>query len=253
MKKILTFLFVVLGFAAQAQFSIGSNVSANHFGYAKPNNQNKDYFYTFSPTLRVGYRWNDHFSAGINADISYLCNAEKRPSPVDDQGLAYPAYTYAQNIYRAFEHLSWKAGFWLRYDLHLTEHLLFFANLGIDAGSMYGRRISEDVDIYQFETRHTENSYYGNHNKSLASLGAVITPGVAYRFNTHWTAELWLDLLRMSYSHLVIKNKETTTAQYNFFHFGSQSEDEFYLDIDYLYQYTFLSSSNFRLGFTFTF
>ncbi|MBR1835551.1 MAG: hypothetical protein IJ785_08650 [Bacteroidales bacterium] len=223
MKKILILLLTTASFAAQGQWLVGANASFNRFGNERNQRNSINYFYTLTPTLDVGYRIGAHLSTGVSASVNYATSTTKyRISN------AVPALydQYKETEKDAMQYLSWRAGIWLRYDLPLTEHLLLFAHLNLAGGSDHQRRVVDESfynsQTQQMETRHRETTQYGNASHQVLGFNADITPGVAYRFDSHWTAELWLDILKIAYMQNWNKASRSTVQTLNSLIFGQQ-------------------------------
>ena len=254
MKKLfLIVLCLGVGVAARAQFCIGAGMAAHgtRFNEQYSSGAEHEGYYCLGPTLRVGYHWANGLSAGLDAEMTYLhdsrrygYNSNVQPA-MDD-----PAKLYSETSLYYDEKLTWTAGGWLRYDLPLTSRLTVFANLSVGGGSLYGRGVHENWEYSELtgqrELHRTERSTYGNRNNTVASLSACLTPGVACRLGSHWQAELWLDLLQISYRHFTVWQRaegrvlhaavdaydydgkadgNVTEQHLDMFYFGSRSSD----------------------------
>lgn len=215
MKKTVLILFcVAASVAAQAQFTLGAGFSANGL-LGRENNSygvDLDNQYSLTPSLRMGYRWASGLSAGMEGSLTYVCGSTEV-----SYNEPYPTLYQSGDRCTTTEVLSWQGGAWVRYDLPLGGRLSLFANLGVGAGSMYSRTVREYTHFDELtgerETVRTEYNEFGNRNSQLRTFDLRLTPGVACRLGSHWTAELWLDMLQIGYSHFMQSEKESTVAE----------------------------------------
>ena len=244
MKKIVILLLLAAAVTAQAQFTVGINTGFNINRDARADHSRIDYTYSLTPNLFLGYRFGNNISVGVTGNLGYYCDAYHQYYHSDQTTYGTP--------YRAYESLLWTAGLFTRYDIPLTEHLSVFADLTISLGSTYSRSKRSAFD----QSGVTEYSRNLNDGKVLL-CNAVLTPGVSYRFNSHLSADLHLDLLQIAYRHFTLSPKEAEAEpnlpvqvdNYNVYfddiRFGSR------IYIPYSNQAYF--SSTFRIGINYTF
>lgn len=248
-KQVFIIFCLVAGLSAQAQVSLSAGFSANGTGFKEQYATGAEHegYYSLAPTLRVGYRWANGLSAGLGAELSYLRDSRHYGYDYDVQpAVGNPAELYSPTSQYYDETLEWTAGGWLRYDLPLTSRLSLFANLSVGGGSLY-KRVTRENWVYdeltgQREQRITENVIYGNRNNTVTTLNVCLTPGVACRLGSHWQAELWLDLLQVSYLLFTVTEKSEsqiwppnvdkadgyiTKLHLDMFHFGSRQSEWF--------------------------
>lgn len=245
MKKTIILLLLAVSVTTQAQFSVGVNSGYNRFS-RNETTQNRC-TYTLTPNLLLGYRINDHFTVGLTGSINYLCD--------DIQYHKEPDYWNGFDISRTQNILTWFAGAFTRYDIHLTEHLSLFAHLRFDFGKSFIRQRHERMA-----------ADYQNHDSGYTTIldfyDVTITPGISYRFNNHLSADFYLNLLNLSYFHgtyysyYINKSNPGFVLEYPYstFSFGSESAfAQAIYDYNNFIGQTIKSHSTFNIGINYTF
>ena len=242
MKKIITLILIVTAATAQAQFTVGVNGGFNR-SVCNETTQNS-YTYSLTPTLLLGYRINNHFTVGLTGSLEYLCD--------DIQYHKEPDYFNGFDISRTQNILTWYAGAFTRYDILLTEHLSLFAHLKLYLGKSFLRQRHERMAA-QYQTQTHDSGY----KKNLDFYEVTLTPGLSYRFNSHLSADLYLNLLSISYIHGTYYSyyiNKSAFVPYSTFSFGSEGSFA-----QKLYEYSNLigqnikSLSTFNIGINYTF
>ena len=249
MKKILLIALLGISVSVQAQFSVSVNAG---FDCAGTHNENaSDHRYTLSPTLRAGYRLSDRLTVGITAGTE-IGNYQGIWRTSNQPDIINVDFRNRHTI----NNLSWHAGLYSHYDFSVTEHLTLFADLAVTLGSYYTRTVIEYYNIHSFApfdtTLHTE-THTGNN--AILFYGAVITPGLGYRFTPRLSIELHLDLLHLAYTHTAVtpKNSKKTT-HYDTFKMGAYNYPIDYNYAEYSsFQPTGYRNSLFHIGATYTF
>lgn len=234
MKKAVFLAIMAIGLCANAQFSISTNLALD-YGKTSINETHSNNLHVFSvtPSVRAGYRWNEHFSAGLTFDLAYMHIGEQNnySNPVLD------LYNQGTYDYWISEHLNWLTGVFVRYDISLTQRLALFAEFTAKMGKAYGSEKRYNNTTKQLESHEIVTSLYGNLNNTVTCTALQLTPGVSFRFNSHWSAELYLDLLQIGYKNITMKLKEVnysdihptstsnnqSTYSYSTLSFGSNS------------------------------
>lgn len=221
-KPVLSFLMLfAVTVAAQAQITVGISSGFNTIGSTvkSPNNywfdasNGNSYAYYLSPSLNLGYQLSNNIAIGLTGGIVYYCEGES----VDADIASLTQYNRA-DIHTASENLSWNAGVFARYNMHLIGNLSLFAHLKVDFGSVYYRWVDDWLD-YQGQISRTTTESYG----AITYFSeAILTPGISYRFNSHLSADIYLNLLHIAYIHSTIKDDDDRNY-YGQLSFGLQS------------------------------
>ena len=157
--------------------------------------------------------------------------------PADDSW-----FNYERTKRHADKGISWNVGAYARYDLPLTDRLALFANLSVAFGkakSSYTRDyIFYNTDTRNFETR----TYTRDNDRDITYTEVALVPGVSYRFSTHLSADLYLNLLQIAYTHTtLIESPQAEPAD------KASSDDKVTLS-----SFTF-GNTTFRIGINYTF
>ena len=254
MKKIIFLLFAVAGMAAQAQFTLGFNSGFSHLNHN--GEKRNEYLYTLSPGLMLGYRVADHLTVGITGNISYMCNGDRYEVPENPPAQPGEYPNYYDTKYSCDEVLLWNAGVYAHYDIPLTSHLSLFAHLTAGYGNTYSRHVVEKL-IYNPSTQsYDSRTTKRNGDNIIASMHADLTPGVSYHFNSHLSADLYLNVLSLSYCHYTIHPRKggSSKVSYNTTSFGTQN---YLMWVFLMDSYQLMTSpgqlSSFNIGINYTF
>lgn len=256
MKKTVILLLFAATMTAQAQFTIGINTGFNHLGsynhLLQENEGNLAYF--LSPNLLVGYHLNDHLTVGFTGGIKYFCEGQSEQTT----DLSLVPYNDA-TTHDYEEDLAWNAGAYARYDIHLTDRLLLFAHLCIGFGCVYHR---DQYEYWRFN--HSSGNYEvqtntGGSGVSTTFTEATLTPGVSYRFSKHLSADLYLNLLNVCFTHATVKYDDERKSTFHQLSNGSQSLllnpyeylNQNYFDFPFLFNTSLIPSLNFGISYTF--
>lgn len=258
MKKIVILFLLAAAVTAQAQFTVGINTGFDRFGRGESGS--KSYTLIATPNLLLGYQLNSRLTVGLTGSI--LCYDEIKRNevtlpeiPADDSGFGFERTTRTSE-----KSVAWNAGAYARYDIPLTEHLSLFANLSVafgKANSSYSREyIFYNTDIHDFDTRTYTHDY---NDRDISFTEVALVPGVSYRFNSHLSADLYLNLLQIAYTHTTVIEKEQiehgtkaatdNKVTYSSLNFGNNIFN--LLTGGYGTSYSTLS--NFRIGVNYTF
>lgn len=256
MKKILILLIVTASWAAQAQFTVGMNSGFSHLNQNR--GKSNEYLYTLSPNLMLGYRVADHLTVGITGGVSYTCSATRFNLPENPQVQPDEYYHeyHGKTKYRNDEMLIWDAGVYARYDIPLTGHLSLFAHLRAGFGYNYTRSITETFIYNPTTQKYQTRTSKQNGDNIISTLHVDLTPGVTYRFNSHLSADLYLNVLSLSYCHYTIISRKggNNNVSYNTTSFGTQNYLSWIFMLD---SYQLMTSpgqlSSFNVGVNYTF
>ena len=187
--------------------------------------------------MRVGYHFNNQMMVGVIAGVSSI-----HGSNVSND---YYSYRIVE------DNLGWSAGAYVRYDIPVIERIAIFADLSATVGSHYSRNITDRYVIYPSSTTQSRTTHTGDN--AIIFGGVVLTPGVCYRFGSHLSADLYLDILHLAYSHIAVTPKDgTMTTHYNkvgmLFSNHPNSDSEYFM-----FGPTGISLSHMHVGVTYTF
>ena len=237
MKKILILLLLAASMTAQAQFTVGINTGFDRFGRGETGS--KTYTLVATPNLLLGYRINNHLTVGLTGALLYYGDVTNNditlPEPPADDS----------------------------YDLPLTDRLALFANLSVAFGkakSSYTRDyIFYNTDTRNFETR----TYTRDNDRDITYTEVALVPGVSYRFSTHLSADLYLNLLQIAYTHTTLiespqaepadKASSDDKVTYSSFTFGNNISNIINLSMGGYGGSNVSNISTFRIGINYTF
>lgn len=246
MKKVfLTLALVAFGFAANAQWIIGGNIgfntdggkSASNIGATNEYNSPIDNATTLDIAPTISYSINDKMWVGLWLDYRVDTRTEFN-------GLAYAAgkeaytkttinYMGIAPYFRYYFANAGKFNFFceaeLWFDWTLRTKTYRYDNTGI------GNPLNETLK--------------GNMKQS--EFGINITPGVNYRFNEHFSADLYIDIAGISFCHEhntyynnpIDREKVTETRKHNTFGLNANAAE----------QSLNAHLNNFRIGFNYHF
>ena len=257
MKKVLlTLALAAFAFVANAQFVIGGYVSYSNNGgnikYTGVNDSPKDFQTPFNGTAmasssysimpKIGYQLNDNMQVGLSFGIS---------------GSTTTDYSYWTTMYRAYpdfegwektSHSSFSVAPYLRYNLGTIKGVTLFceAQLSFTFDGEY-KTHEFNTEIKDILLNAHDTTYTGNNKVNSISFSVV--PGLNYKFNDRLSADLYIDLLSLSFVH-------TTNIWDNAFVDGDkyvENTNNFYFGANLRAQTLSSQFSYFRLGFNYHF
>lgn len=250
MKKVLFMLaFAGMAMAANAQLILGGQIGFSATSGTDKVNDNapltaydaptgKIMNFTLAPT--VSYVLNDKMQVGVS--LEYTLSSVTNYTPA--------AYAIGKEDWQKVNSTTIAIAPYFRYYFANYEKFNFFceAQLGFgisprDKGHVYDNTlpVTLDEDV--------------NGGTSTTLLALTITPGVNYRINDHFSADLYIDLAGLAFVHTATKNYGAMV--------GTQYDDDFVTDtqVDNYFGLTANASAqtlnahfgNFRLGFNYHF
>lgn len=203
MKKTIILLLLIASVATQAQFSVSINTGFTHLSRGEDNIHQSTNFIT--PNLFVGYRIGHSLTIGLTGGVALFSEVN-----LVQTSLPIPPLDDTYQLKRSTEKGGiWHAGAYARYDFPLTDRLALFANLSVRFGKVFSRSTFEyflyNPATHQYD--HLTNTY--NDTPDLALSQVALIPGVSYRFNSHLSADLYLNLLQLLYTHSTLTTDDT--------------------------------------------
>ena len=261
MKKILILLLLAASMTAQAQFTVGINTGFDRFGRGETGS--KTYTLVATPNLLLGYRINNHLTVGLTGSLLYYGDVTNNDITLPEPPADDSWFNYERTKRHADKGISWNAGAYARYDLPLTDRLALFANLSVAFGkakSSYTR----DYIFYNTDTRNYETRTYTRDNdRDITYSEVTLVPGVSYRFNPHLSADLYLNLLQIAYTHTTLiespqaepadKASSDEKVTFNSFTFGNNISNIINLSMGGYGGSNVSNISTFRIGIYYTF
>ena len=261
MKKILILLLLAASMTAQAQFTVGINTGFDRFGRGETGS--KTYTLVATPNLLLGYRINNRLTVGLTGSLLYFGDITSNDITLPEPPADNLWFNYERTKRHAEKGISWSAGAFARYDLPLTDHLALFANLSVSFGkakSSYTR----DYIFYNTDTRNYETRTYTRDNdRDIPYSEVTLVPGVSYRFNPHLSADLYLNLLQIAYTHTTLiespqaepadKASSDDKVTFNSFTFGNNISNIINLSMGGYGGSNVSNISTFRIGINYTF
>lgn len=260
MKKVLfTIALVAFAFAANAQFVVGGHIgySTNGGNVANENvvggtttawDVPADIYTDFTLLPRIGYNLNEKMQVGVGFGIVY--NYAKNYNSI--YGGAYtPAINDAED-WMTTGNTNIVLAPYFRYNvLNFTDKLTLFceAQIGFDFGGK--TKYTEHATAYGGMPA-VDTSYVGN--TKTTTIDFTITPGLNYKINDKFSADLYIDLLGIGYSYRsmntfvdVSAGGTTITTE------TTRTASNFYLLANSNAQNLGAHLTNFRLGFNYHF
>lgn len=261
MKKVLlTLTLAAFAFAANAQFVLGGYATYYHEGgnmkytgvagsskdAATPYNSNAVTYSYYSIMPKIGYQLNDKMQAGISFGITGGVTKDFSMFRVDYW--TYPEFEgWVKTSYSGFEVAPY-----FRYNLGTIKGVTFFCEAqlsfyfgGKDKIHRFNTAIDDSENFYT--RRAIDTTYTGNYKTNSITFSVV--PGINYKFNDRLSADLYIDLLKLTFDH-------TTTIQENYDYDGDklvETENTFYVGARLNAQTLTDQFSHFRLGFNYHF
>ena len=260
MKKLVILFLFAAAVSAQAQFTVGINTGFDRFGRGESGS--KSYTLIASPNLLVGYQLKNGLTVGLTGSLLYYGDITNNdvvlPEPPSDGSW----FNFERTKRIVNKGIAWSVGAYARYDIPLTDHLSLFANLSVSFGksnSSYKRDyIFYNTDIRDFDTR----TYTRDYDEDISFTEVALVPGVSYRFNSHLSADLYLNLLQIAYTHTTVIEKDQiehgtkaatdNKVTYSSFNFGNNIANLINLSMGG-YGGSNLNISTFRIGVNYTF
>ena len=230
MKKALLFFAVVaFAFTANAQFFVGGNLGlhrdASGAVYDGKTWGAKDVNFDFKFAPKVGYQINDAFQIGAKflwdrSDALEYVALSNTPGNSN-----YDKVNYKDNNYINM----FGFGIFARYNVYNAGSLTVFceADLSMLFGTWKNSRTYVDgtgVDVTVDGAKATD-------------FRVGITPGLNYAFNEHFSMDLYLDLLGISYNKYSVKSATDDKAVVNKREFNLLSEQNGILSIGFNYKF----------------
>lgn len=256
MKKVLlTLALAAFTFAANAQFVVTGNIGFNTNGgsvYIKTATgfttieskvpQNINNLFTFGPS--VGYMLNDKMQVGLGFDLSISYRK------TFSRGINNEAYTTPHLDAEAWTKVlqtNFTVAPYFRYYFMEAGNFNFFCQATV-YWQINGRPHKIDTDLPNgiIGNPGVDTSYVGTyinpptydqlnkHTETSMALGINIVPGVNYKFNDNFSADLYLDIVSVNFSHQW-QNLEVTntvagvtinrTTRNNNFRFGADFDN----------------------------
>ena len=271
MKKVLlTLALAAFTFAANAQFVVTGNIGFNTNGgsvYGKMEStatgfttieskvpQNINNLFTFSPS--VGYMLNDEMQVGLCFDLSISYRK------TFSRGINNEAYTTPHLDAEAWTKVSqtnFTVAPYFRYYFMEAGNFNFFCQAtvywqinGRPHTHNFATKIDTDLPNGIIGNPGVDTSYVGTyinpltydqlnkHTETSMALGINIVPGVNYKFNDNFSADLYLDIVSVNFSHqwqkeyldvtntvagVTITDKQTNRTRNNNFRFGADFDN----------------------------
>lgn len=261
MKKILILLLLAASMTAQAQFTVGINTGFDRFGRGETGS--KSYTLVATPNLLLGYRINNRLTVGLTGSLLYFGDITNNDITLPEPPADGSWFNYERTKRHADKGISWNAGAYARCDLPLTDHLTLFAHLSVSFGkanSSYTREyIFYNTDTRTYETR----TYNRDYDRDITYTEVALVPGVSYRFNPHLSADLYLNLLQIAYTHTTLdehpqaeptdKASSDNKVTYSSFTFGNNISNLINLSMGGYGGSNVSNISTFRIGINYTF
>lgn len=231
-KALLTIALAAFAFAANAQFVVGGQIGYNTNG-GNTANENvtgatttawdvpTDIYSNLTIMPKLGYNLNDKMQVGIAFGLDY--NYAKRYNTV--YGGAYTALINDAEDWTTTGNTSIVLAPYFRYNLFtIGEKVTFFceAQLGLTFGGKdkYTAHATAYAGMPAIDT-----SFSGNTKSTVIDF--TVTPGLNYKINDKFSADLYIDLLGLGYTYrstntfndasvagTTITNETTRTASY---------------------------------------
>ena len=261
MKKIVILFLLAAAVTAQAQFTVGINTGFDRFGQGESGS--KSHTIIATPNLLLGYQLKNGLTLGLTGSLLYYGDITNNnvvlPEPPSDGSW----FNFERTKHSVDKSIAWSAGAYARYDIPLTDHLSLFAHLSVSFGkanSSYSREyIFYNTDIRDFDTR----TYTHDYDEDNSFTEVALVPGVSYRFNSHLSADLYLNLLQIAYTHITLIEKDQiehgtkaatdNKVTYSSFNFGNNIANLINLSMGGYGGSNLSNISTFRIGVNYTF
>ena len=257
MKKYFILLLLAASVTAQAQFTVGINTGFDRIGHGESGS--KSYTLVATPNLLLGYRIGNRLTVGLTGSLLYFGDITNNDITLPEPPADGSWLNYERTTHSADKGISWNAGAYARHDIPLTERLSLFAHFSVAFGkakSSYTRDyIFYNTTIHDFDTRTDTRDY----NRDISFTEVALVPGVSYRFSTHLSADLYLNLLQIAYTHTTLVehtqagSSSNDKVTYNSFTFGNNTSNLLNLSMGGYGGGTVSNISTFRIGATYTF
>ena len=138
----------------------------------------------------------------------------------------------------------------------VRELELYQLAIGVGYGYNYTRSITETFIYNPTTQKYQTHTSKQNGDNIISTLHVDLTPGVTYRFNSHLSADLYLNVLSLSYCHYTIISRKggNNNVSYNTTSFGTQNYLSWIFMLD---SYQLMTSpgqlSSFNVGVNYTF
>ena len=260
MKKVLlTLTLVAFAFAANAQFVVGGQLGYSNNG-GNTNNVNvagatttewdvpANVWSNLTIMPKIGYNLNDKMQVGVSFGLTSTYNRTYNAI----YGAAYTPADPAAEDWQATADMGFTFAPYFRYNL-LTfgDKLTLFceAQLGL---TFNGKTKYTDhataVGIFPA----VDTAYKGNTKSNVVEI--TVTPGLNYKINDKFSADLYIDLLGIGYAHRTVNTfvdlsagGVTNTTEI------TRTSGGFYFNADANAQTLAAHLGNFRLGFNYHF
>ena len=225
MKKALLFFAVVaFAFTANAQFFVGGNLGLHRdatgaaYDGKTYGDKTVNFDFTFAP--KVGYQINDAFQVGAKFLWDRSDALSYSALLTDDYKVDYKDNHYIN---------MFGFGIFARYNVYNAGSLTVFceADLSMLFGTWKNSRTYVDG----------EGADATVDGAKATTFGVGITPGLNYAFNEHFSMDLYLDLLGISYSKYSAKSATDDKYVANTREFNLLSEQNGILSIGFNYKF----------------
>lgn len=273
-KAFLTIALAAFAFAANAQFVVGGQIGFNTTG---GNTSNHTQFGTvennwtvpatgrtqFQLMPKIGYQLNDKMQVGAQLGLTYnwtknydVVSYFSLTNPVST-GYAYTAaYDKAEN-WRTRHNFGFAIAPYFRYNVTEFGKFTLFCEAQITL-ALNGKQHYHDFATEVTTTGGTilshaiDTTYVGNTNSG--SLAITVTPGLNYKFNDNISADLYIDLLGLGFTHAWTKTYvDASTGSTTSISESHTSNNDFYFIANANAQTLQSHLSAFRLGFNYHF
>ena len=194
MKKVLfTLALAAITFAANAQFVVRRQFGINTTGgtytresanptWDSPNTKTFDF--TLAPS--VGYMLNDKMQVGLSLGYTYTTNTNYNIA----------VYALGQEEWAKISNSIFSVSPYFRYYFAEAGNFHFFCEAALGF-SLSGRSSNHDYSNVPYLSY--DNEYKGA--TSFSALSLTIVPGVNYRINDNWSADCYIDLAGLFFTH----------------------------------------------------
>lgn len=255
-KALFTLALAGFAFAANAQFVVGGQLGFNTTGGTNSYEQNgaaaaydvpntKTTGLTIAPS--VGYVLNEKMQAGLSINYTFGTTT------------TYTALAYANDkeTYSKINRNTFEIAPYFRYYFATVGKFNFFcqAELGLalqprTSGHNYNNNVAPNTPVTDVDTKGAT---------STTTLRFSVTPGVNYRINERFSADLYIDLAGLTFEHTSTKTYGANVGTGASAHWdedflvNTNKDNTFRLNANTSDQTLMAHLNNFRLGFNYHF
>ncbi|MBR6291521.1 MAG: hypothetical protein IKR33_01845 [Bacteroidales bacterium] len=258
-KALLTLALAAFAFAANAQFVVGG-----HIGYSNNGGNNNtvniigatttewdvpaNVWSTFTIMPKIGYNLNDKMQVGAAFGVTSTYNRVYNAI----YGAAYTPLTPDAEDWQATADMGFTFAPYFRYNLlSFNDKLTFFceAQLGL---TFNGKTKYSDHATAVGVMPAIDTTYKGNTKSNIVEF--TITPGLNYKINNKLSADLYIDLLGIGYTHRTVNTfVDLSAAGVTNTTETTRTSDDFRFIANANAQTLGAHLANFRLGFNYHF